>query len=177
MEAPQIIAPREWENSHLESHKLINVAILSFTKKISELQDAVKNLESKELDKYLSKNLDIFSKKISELERNVETRLEKIIDRFEKPIEKEVIVKEYDWIIDTASENIVELEKIEFKRLWAYKVDIVIIKSDTNINAESIGMPQASIEFGSFTPRIWVSSKNGKKAILEYHFKILVHEI
>ena len=177
METPQTIAPREWETSHIESHKLINIALLSFTKEINNLIKSIKDIESKELWKYLSENLDAFSKDLKNLELKVEYKIDSVLEKITTPIAKEIITKEYSGIAETTSENILSLERIEFKNQWAYKVDIVIMQADQNINTLEIRLPEDDIIYWSYAPTIGIRSKNDQKAILEYKFKVLFHEI
>lgn len=178
MEKVELIEPIEWSEMHLDHHKQINIVLYWIFDTINNIQKdlwSFKNVK-KDISESMNAQIERIVADISLFKNSIETKIDDLLSRIEKPIEREIIIKEYEWILDTESTNTIELEAIEFSKNWEYKVDVVWIDVDTNKNVSEYLMPQSDIKIWKFIPKIWIKSSWGK-AVIQYKFKVLAYEI
>ena len=176
-----LIDPVEWENTHIESHRELNRYVRQFYSRLNnidnKIDEALASIRNVDEDKSSA-----FSK-INKIEKDIEyihetlgcmaEEIKNLKDNCNKW--RKYIVKNFEWILDTDTEALVELEKIELDGV--YLVNIVeneIIKNDSTI-AYSIW--HTAIANGEYTPRVYICSKIWWHAVFEYDFTVILTEI
>ena len=175
-----MIKPEEWADTHLEAHEKINSAITQFYGLFTDLISQFKSISNKQEDAE-EKNSTSFSK----LKEDVDW-LKKDIQWLTKSIEeisiklnkwREFQTKNYNWIVDTDKETVVELDTITDLKWWHYLVNIVVNEALPNQWAIAYSFPQTSIVEWEYTPRISLKAKEWEHAVLEYDFTVILTEI
>lgn len=174
-----MIKPVEWEDTHLEAHEKINAAITQFyglfDKLVKELNLISKKYEDAEWNNFasfskLDKEIKWLKKEIKELNKNIEEINVKLRER------RRFLTKNYEWIVDTDKETVVELDPIT-DLAWHYLVNIVVNEASPNQWAIAYSFPKTSLVFWEYTPRITLKAKEWEHAVLEYDFTIILTEI
>ena len=175
-----MIKPEEWADTHLEAHERINSAITQFYGLFTNLISQFKSISNKQEDAE-EKNSTSFSK----LKEDVDW-LKKDIQWLTKSIEeisiklnkwREFQTKNYNWIVDTDKETVIELDPITDLKWWHYLVNIVVNEALPNQWAISYSFPQTSIVEWEYTPRVSLKAKEWEHAVLEYDFTVILTEI
>ena len=174
-----MIKPEEWADTHLEAHEKINAAITQFyglfDKLVKELNLISKKYEDAEWNNFasfsqLDKEIKWLKKEVKELNKNIEEINEKISQG------RRFLTRNYNWIVDTDKETVVELDPIT-DLVWHYLVNIVVNEASPNQWAIAYSFPKTSLVEWEYTPRISLKAKEGEHAVLEYDFTIILTEI
>ena len=175
----KLINPVEWEATHLDAHKHINSAITQFYWLFDWIVDEINSLAKKYEDAE-EKNSTSFSKlkeEINVLKECIKLLTQNIIDLNWKVEEWwKFITRNYEWIVDTDKETIVDLDPITDLK-WAYLANIVVNESLPNQWVIAYSFPQTSIVQWEYTPRVYLKAKEWEHAVLEYDFTIILTEI
>lgn len=175
----KMIRPIEWEDTHLEAHKNINAAISQFYGLFDELEKELNLISKKNEDaewnnfasfSKLDKEIKWLKKEVKELNKRIEEINEKISQW------RRFLTKNYEWIVDTDKETVVELDPIT-DLAWHYLVNIVVNEASPNQWAIAYSFPKTSIVEWEYTPRVSLSAKEWEHAVLEYDFTIILTEI
>ena len=175
----KMIRPIEWEDTHLEAHKNINAAISQFYGLFDELEKELnlisKKYEDAEWNNFasfskLDKEIKWLKKEVKELNKNIEEINEKISQW------RRFLTRNYNWIVDTDKETVVELDPIT-DLAWHYLVNIVVNEASPNQWAKAYSFPKTSLVFWEYTPRITLKAKEGEHAVLEYDFTVILTEV
>ena len=177
-----MIRPKEWEDTHLEAHEKINAAITQFyglfDKLVKELNLISKKYEDAEWNNFAS--FSKLDKEIKWLKKEVK-ELNKWIEEINKKLNqwRRFLTKNYEWIVDTDKETIVELDAITDDDLkWKqYLANIVVNEESANPWVDSYSFPKTSLVYWEYVPRIYLKSKDGEHAVLEYDFTIILTEV
>lgn len=174
-----MIRPKEWEDTHLEAHENINAAITQFyglfDKLVKEIDSISKKYEDAEWNNFasfskLDKEIKWLKKEVKELNKNIE-EINKKLNQWRR-----FLTKNYEWIVDTDKETVIELDPIT-DLVWHYLVNIVVNEASPNQWAKAYSFPKTSLVEGEYTPRISLKAKEGEHAVLEYDFTIILTEI
>lgn len=173
-----LIEPEEWKNNHIEAHKLLNRAVASFVNQIDSLSKNIQDTEHNAGEKYASafseiKELKKEIKKINETLGSTDGKITELKEECNKW--GKYLVRNYEWIIDTDSQTVVELEEIVLD--WNYLVNIVPCEVIPNSWTEIYSLPQTSIATGSYTPKAYLMAKQWEHAVLEYDFNVILTQI
>lgn len=176
----EMIRPKEWEDTHLEAHKNINAAITQFyglfDKRIKQLKIISNKYEDAEEKSFAS-----FSKLenwIKGLRRDVELLSEKLEETNKKLSQwRRFLTRNYNWIVDTDKETVVELDPITDLVWWHYLANIVVNEALPNQWAIAYSFPNTSIVEWEYTPRVSLKAKEWEHAVLEYDFTVILTEI
>lgn len=177
-----LIKPEEWAATHLEAHEKINAAITQFYGLFNDIFNQVKSLLKRHEDAE-EKNSVSFSKLKTDIDW-----LKKDIQWLTKEIEKinvklsewrKFFTRRYEWIVDTDKETVVELDPITDEDLmWRqYLANIVVNEALPNQWAMAYSFPNTSLVFSEYTPRVYLSAKEGEHAVLEYDFTVILTEV
>ena len=175
-----MIRPKEWEDTHLEAHKNINAAITQFYGLFDKLIKELKVISNKYEDAE-SKSFASFSKLTKEV-----TGLKKEVKELNKWIEeinnklnewRNFVTKNYNWIVDTDTQIVVELDTITDLKWWHYLANIVVNEALPNQWAVTYSFPKTSLVLWEYTPRVSLKAKDGEHAVLEYDFTVILTEI
>lgn len=177
-----MIKPVEWEDTHLEAHEKINAAITQFYGLFEKL--------SKKIDSTLSiyedaeqSNFASFSKlrkEVSELRKELKWLTNTLEELKVKLWEwRKFLTRRYEWIVDTDTQTVVELDPITDEDLkWRqYLANIVVNEALPNQWAVTYSFPNTSLVFWEYIPRISLKAKDGEHAVLEYDFTVILTEI
>ena len=176
----EMIRPKEWEDTHLEAHKNINAAITQFyglfDKRIKQLKTISKKYEDAEWNNFasfskLEKEIKWLKKEIKELNKWIEEINNKLNEW------RNFITKNYNWIVDTDKEIVVELDPITDLRWWHYLANIVVNEALPNQWAVTYSFPKTSLVLWEYTPRVSLKAKDWEHAVLEYDFTVILTEI
>ena len=176
----KMIRPKEWEDTHLEAHKNINAAITQFYGLFDKLIKELKIISNKYEDAE-SKSFASFSKLTKEV-----TGLKKEVKELNKWIEeinnklnewRNFVTKNYNWIVDTDTQIVVELDTITDLKWWHYLANIVVNEALPNQWAVTYSFPKTSLVLWEYTPRVSLKAKDGEHAVLEYDFTVILTEV
>ena len=177
-----MIRPKEWEDTHLEAHENINAAITQFYGLFDELVKKIDSISKKHEDaewnnfasfSKLTKEISGIKKEIKELNKSIEEINVKLRGG------RKFLTRRYEWIVDTDSETMVELETITDDDLkWKqYLANIVVNEALPNQWAIEYMFPKTSLVSWEYTPRITLKAKEWEHAVLEYDFTIILTEV
>ena len=178
----KMIKPEEWADTHLEAHKNINSAITQFYWLLNGLIWDINSFTDKQKDAE-EKSFASFSKLKSEIDwlRNSIESLNKSIDYINSRLDewRKFLTVRYEWIVDTDKETTVELDAITDDDLkWKqYLANIVVNEESANPWVDSYSFPKTSLVYWEYVPRIYLKSKDGEHAVLEYDFTIILTEV
>lgn len=184
-----MIEPKEWEDTHIESHNVINRCMVQIWCYLTEIQEElgeVKNFSTRAAENSLAAFSEIredFNKKIWQIRKEIDKVNETLGCMAEEIKElkdnsnkwRKYLIKHYEWILDTETEAIVELDKIELD--GAYLVNIVendIVKNDSTTHYD---IWHTVIANNEYTPKVYIKSKIWWHAVFEYDFTVLLTEI
>lgn len=184
-----MIEPKEWEDTHIESHKIINRCMVQIWDYLTEMQEElgeVKNFSTRAAENSLAAFSEIredFNKKIWQIRKNIDKVNETLGCMAEEIKElkdnsnkwRKYLIKHYEWILDTETEAIVELEKIELD--GAYLVNIVENEIVKNDSTTAYSLWHTVIANWEYTPKVYICSKIWWHAVFEYDFTVLLTEI
>ena len=178
----RMIKPEEWAQTHLEAHEKLNEVVKQFYWLFNDLIKRYNTL-AKEQEDADEKNFASFSKLKDEINwfiKGMKWLCDKIDDINER-LDKwwRFLTKNYNWIVDTDMETVVELEPITDDELrWRnYLANIVVNEALPNQWAIAYSFPKTSLVRWEYTPRISLKAKDGEHAVLEYDFTIILTEI
>lgn len=168
-----LIEPEEW--SHIDAHKLLNRAVASFANQMENLSEKIQEVNFNAGEKYSSAFSEVNKIKgdIEELRKTIgkiSDKIDTLQTEIKKP--KEYITKNFEWIIDTDTQTVSELEKIELN--WAYLVNIVVNEVIPNWWTMTYSFPQTSIAKNEYTPRVYLMANEWEHAVLEYDFTVIL---
>lgn len=174
-----MINPEEWADTHLEAHKKINSAIAQFYRLFNELvsqfnlfvrrqEDADKTFAS---FSQLKDDVDLLKEDIKSINKTIEAINEKLDQK------KDYLTRNYEWILDTDTETLVELEPIADLKWWTYLVNVIVNEEAPNRWTESYSFPKISLVSGEYRPRISLVAKQWEHAVLEYSFTIILTQL
>ena len=178
----RMIKPEEWAQTHLEAHEKLNEVVKQFYWLFNDLIKRYNTL-AKEQEDADEKNFASFSQlkdiiediqwEIKELNKSIKD----INDKLERGWR--FITKNYNWIVDTDMETVVELEPITDDELrWRnYLANIIVNEASPNQWAIAYSFPKTSLVRWEYTPRISLKAKDGEHAVLEYDFTIILTEV
>lgn len=174
----QQIEPKEWDNTHIDAHLALNRAVLEFcwlyetlVKDITDYIDA-----QKDAHEFIDASFSKIQERLDKIEKtlgSIDTKIKKTNERIDKWWKYQI--KNYEWILDTDSETVVELEEIVLD--WNYLVNIVPCEVIPNSWTEIYSLPQTSIATGSYTPKVYLMAKQWEHAVLEYDFNVILTQI
>ena len=178
----RMIKPEEWAQTHLEAHEKLNAAVRQFYWLLNDLIKRYNTL-AKEQEDADGKNFASFSKLKDAIEdmkldiKELNNSIRDINDKLER--EWRFLTKNYNWIVDTDMETVVELEPITDDELrWRnYLANIVVNEALPNQWTIAYSFPKTSLVRWEYTPRISLKAKDGEHAVLEYDFTIILTEI
>ena len=175
-----MINPEEWADTHLEAHERINSAITQFYGLFTDIVKQVKALSNKHEDAE-EKNSTSFSKLKEDIDwiKNDIQWLTKSIEEISAKVNKwrDFLTKNYNWIVDTDKETVVELDTITDLKGRQYLANIVVNEALPNQWAIAYSFPKTSLIFDEYTPRIYLKAKEWEHAVLEYDFTIILTEV
>lgn len=181
-ETVTMIRPEEWADTHLEAHLKINSAITQFYGLLNDLISEINSFTDKQEDAE-KKNFASFSKlkeDISGLSKGIES-LNKSIECINNRLNewRHFITKNYEWIVDTEKETIVELETITDEDLKGkqYLANIVVNEASANQWVKSYLFPKTSLVSWEYTPCLSLVAKEWEHAVLEYDFTVILTEL
>lgn len=178
----RMIDPIEWNTNHLEAHEKLNEAVTQFYWLFNDLIEECNLLAQKDED---AKDINFasFSKledNIKELRREIKS-LATDIENINRKLDEwgKFMTVRYDWIVDTDTETTVELDAItdEDLRWRQYLTSIAIHEVQPNQWAEEYKLPQPSLVFDEYKPRIYLKAKAWEHAVLEYNFTLILTEV
>lgn len=184
-----MIEPKEWEDTHIESHNVINRCMVQIWDYLTEIQEElgeVKNFSTRAAENSLAAFSEIredFNKKIWQIRKEIDKVNETLGCMSEEIKElkdnsnkwRKYLIKHYEWILDTETEALVELEKIELD--GAYLVNIVENEIVKNDSTTAYSLWHTVIANGEYTPKVYILSKIWWHAVFEYDFTVLLTEI
>ena len=183
MEQPKekigMIRPEEWADTHLEAHNKLNAAITQFYGLFEDVIKEINSMKKKQEDAE-EKNFASFSKlkdSINELKKDIES-LNKAIEQVNNRLDqwRKFITKNYEWILDTDKDTVVELDSIT-DLVWDYLVNIVVNEEAINQWVKSYSFPKTSLSNWEYTPRLSLSAKDWEHAVLEYSFTVILTQL
>lgn len=183
------IEPKEWEDTHLLAHEKINSCLVSLWEYVNNIiweLNAVNNFSNKaaeetsaaisELERTFSKKIWQIKLQLNEFNETLGSMAEQIKKLKDKSEQwRKYLVKHFEWILDTDTEIVSELEKIELD--WTYLVNIVensIVKNDSTTQYD---IWHTVIANNEYTPKVYIKSKIWWHAVLEYDFTVILTEI
>lgn len=178
----EMIEPTEWENTHIESHERINSAVTQFYWLFNDLINQC-SLLAKIHEDAEEVNFASFSKlrnKIDELKEEIK-KLNRKIDDINCTLKEwwRFLTIRYEWMIDTDSQTVVELDPIKDEDLKGrnYLANIVVDGAVPNQWTMAYSFPQTRLVHWEWKPTICLMAKEWEHAVLEYDFKIILTEI
>ena len=87
------------------------------------------------------------------------------------------MTKNYNWIVDTDTQIVVELDTITDLKWWHYLANIVVNEALPNQWAVTYSFPKTSLVLWEYTPRVSLKAKDGEHAVLEYDFTVILTEV
>lgn len=178
----RMIKPVEWETNHIEAHELINAAISQFYWLFNDLIHQC-SLLAKIHEDAEDANLASFSKlrnKIDDLADEIK-HLNKAIDKINAKLEEwwRFLTRRYEWILDTDTQTIADLEPITDEDLKGrnYLANIVVNEAIPNQWTMAYSFPQTSLVHWEYKPAIHLQAKEWEHAVLEYDFTVILTEI
>lgn len=178
----RMIDPVEWDSTHLEAHEKLNAAVEQFYWLFDELAWSIKLYSQKQEDaeEIHFASFSKLEKKISDLKDEIK-KLNKWIEDINSKLEKggNYISKRYEWIVDTDTETVVELDPITDDDLKGrnYLANIVVNEVIPNQWTITYSFPQTSLVHGEYKPRVYLMAKQWEHAVLEYDFTVILTEI
>lgn len=181
MEKIKLIEPQEWANTHIESHKELNRYVTQFYSRLNNIEKEVNEIQKSvsELDGEYSSSFSEIDKIKKELNKANETlgsmaeEINKLKDKSEQW--RKYLVKHFEWILDTDTEIVSELDKIELD--WTYLVNIVENEIIKNESVMAYAVWHTVIANNEYTPRVYLLSTLWWHAVLEYDFTVILTEI
>lgn len=184
-----MIEPKEWEDTHIESHNVINRCMVQIWDYLTEIQEElgeVKNFYTRAAENSLAAFSEIredFNKKIWQIRKEIDKVNETLGCMAEEIKElkdnsnkwRKYLIKHYEWILDTETQILTDLDKIELD--GDYLVNIV--ENDIVKNADVVAYTcwHTAIANWEYTPKVYLLSKEWWHAVLEYEFTVLLTEI
>lgn len=184
-----MIEPKEWEDTHIESHNVINRCMVQIWDYLTEIQEElgeVKNFSTRAAENSLAAFSEIredFNKKIWQIRKEIDKVNETLGCMAEEIKElkensnkwRKYLIKHYEWILDTDTEIVSELDKIELD--WTYLVNIVENSITKNDSTTHYDIWHTVIANNEYTPKVYIKSKIWWHAVFEYDFTVLLTEI
>ena len=180
-EQVKLITPVEWENTHIEAHELLNRAVSQFYRHLKNTQEIIEDIKIsiRDVDDKNSSAFSKLEKEIKDMESEHTKTLGSIVSKIEKLEEKinkpNYIVKKFEWILDTDTETLSELDKIELD--WTYLVNIVDNDIVVNEDVMTYSIWHTSIASKEYTPRVYLQSTLWWHAVLEYEFTVILTKV
>lgn len=178
----RMIKPVEWEDTHIESHERINSAIAQFYWLFNDLIHRY-SLLAKIYEDAEDANFASFSKltnKIDDLEEELK-KLNKWIEKINAKLEEwgRFMTRRYEWILDTDTQTIADLEPITEEDLKGrnYLANIVINEAIPNQWTMAYSFSQTSLAHWEYKPVVHLQAKEWEHAVLEYDFTVILTEI
>lgn len=182
IEQVKLINPVEWESTHIEAHELLNRAISQFYGRLKNTQEIIEEIKIsiRDVDDECSSAFSKLEKEIKDVESEYTKTLDSIVSKIEMLEEKvskpkKYLVKNFEWILDTDTQIVSELDKIELD--WTYLVNIVVKECVPNWWVITYSFPQTSIATNEYTPHVYLMAKEWEHAVLEYDFNVILTEI
>lgn len=178
----KLINPVEWENTHIEAHELLNRAISQFYSHLKNTQEIIEEIKIsiRDVDDKYSSVFSKLWKEIKDMKSeytktlgSIVSKIETLEEKINKP--KKYLVKNFEWILDTDTQIVSELDKIELD--WTYLVNIVVKECIPNWWVITYSFPQTSIAANEYTPHVYLMAKEWEHAVLEYDFNVILTEI
>lgn len=183
-----MIEPKEWEDTHIESHNVINRCMVQIWDYLTEIQEElgeVKNFSTRAAENSLAAFSEIredFNQKIWQIRKEIDKVNETLGCMAEEIKElkdnsnkwRKYLVKHFEWILDTDTESLATLETIELD--WTYLVNIVENETVGNPQVASYSLWRTAIANKEYTPWVYLLSK-WWHAVLEYDFTVILTEI
>lgn len=184
-----MIEPKEWEDTHIESHNIINRCMVQIWDYLTEIQEElgeVKNFSTRAAENSLAAFSEIredFNKKIWQIRKEIDKVNETLGCMTEEIKElkensnkwRKYLIKHYEWILDTETQILTDLDKIELD--GDYLVNIVENDIVENADVVSYTCWHTAIVNWEYTPKVYLLSKQWWHAVLEYEFTVLLTEI
>ena len=184
-----MIEPKEWEDTHIESHNVINRCMVQIWDYLTEIQEElgeVKIFSTRAAENSLAAFSEIredFNQKIWNIKHqidNVNIILGGIIEEIKELKDnsnkwRKYLIKHYEWILDTETQILTDLDKIELD--GTYLVNIVENDIVENADVVSYTCWHTVIANWEYTPKVYLLSKEWWHAVLEYEFTVLLTEI
>lgn len=178
----RMIKPVEWETNHLEAHELINAAISQFYWLFNDLIHQC-SLLAKIHEDAEDANFASFSKlrnKIGDLEEELE-KLNRWIEKINAKLEEwgRFMTRRYEWILDTDTQTIADLEPIWDEDLKGrnYLANIVVNEAIPNQWTMTYSFSNTSLVHWEYKPVVYLQAKEWEHAVLEYDFTVILTEI
>lgn len=178
----RMIKPEEWADTHIESHERINSAITQFYWLFNSLIKQC-SLLAKVHEDAEDANFASFSKlreKISDLADEIK-HLNKAIDKINAKLEEwwRFLTRRYEWILDTDSQTIADLEPITDEDLKGrnYLANIVVHEVIPNQWTMTYSFSNTSLVHWEYKPVVYLQAKEWEHAVLEYDFTVILTEI
>lgn len=178
----RMIDPIEWNTNHLEAHEKLNEAVTQFYWLFDSLIKGI-NFLGKIHEDAEDANFASFSKlrvKIDELKDEIK-KLNKGIDLINAKLQEwwRFMTRRYEWILDTDTETIADLEPITDDDLkWRnYLANIVVNEAIPNQWTMTYSFSQTSLVHWEYKPRVYLMAKQWEHAVLEYDFTVILTEI
>ena len=182
IEQIKLISPVEWEDTHIEAHELLNRAVSQFYSHLKNTQEIIEEIKIsiRDVDDEYSSAFSKLEKEIKDMESEHTKTLDSIVSKIEMLEEKvskpkKYLVKNFEWILDTDTQIVSELDKIELD--WTYLVNIVVKECVPNWWVITYSFPQTSIATNEYTPHLYLMAKEWEHAVLEYGFNVILTEI
>lgn len=183
------IEPKEWEDTHLLAHEKINSCLVLLWEYVNNIiweLNTVNNFSNKaaeetsaavsELEKTLSKKIWQIKEQLNEFNETLGSMAEQIKKLKDKSEQwRKYLVKHFEWILDTDTEIVSELDKIELD--WTYLVNIVENSITKNDSTTHYDIWHTAIANNEYTPKVYIKSKIWWHAVFEYDFTVILTEI
>lgn len=178
----RMIDPIEWNTNHLEAHEKLNEAVTQFYWLFDSLINSI-NFLGKIHEDAEEIHFASFSKlqnKIDELKDEIK-KLNKSIDLINARLKEwgRFMTRRYEWILDTDTETIADLEPITDDDLkWRnYLANIVVNEAIPNQWTMTYSFSETSLVHWEYKPRVYLMAKQWEHAVLEYDFTVILTEI
>ena len=183
------IEPKEWEDTHILAHERINSCLVSLWEYVNNIiweLNTVNNFSNKaaeetsaavsELERTFSKKIWQIKEQLNEFNETLGSMAEQIKKLKDKSEQwRKYLVKHFEWILDTDTEIVSELEKIELD--WTYLVNIVENSITKNDSTTRYDIWHTVIANNEYTPKVYIKSKIWWHAVFEYDFTVILTEI
>lgn len=184
-----MIEPKEWEDTHIESHNVINRCMVQIWDYLTEIQEElgeVKNFSTRAAENSLAAFSEIredFNQKIWNIKHqidNINLMLGEVAEEIKELKDnsnrwRKYLIKHYEWILDTDTQILIDLDKIELDGVYLVNV----VENDIVKNADVVAYTCWHTEIANweYTPKVYLLSKQWWHAVLEYEFTVLLTEI
>ncbi len=178
----KMVDPVDWDNTHIEAHERLNAAVSQFYWLFNDLIKQC-SLLAKIHEDAEDANFASFSKlrvKIDELKDELQ-KINKHLEKIDTKLNEwwHFMTVRYEWIVDTDSQTVVELDPIKDEDLKGrnYLANIVVDEALPNQWTMTYAFPQTRLVHWEWKPTIFLQAKEWEHAVLEYDFRIILTEI